>query len=89
MDLLLSVLNGLSEYKTLVQCCQANVPAAVTGLSQIHRTHMIAALIRQLDRPAVIICQDDLAVSRTAEELQSFLGCGPVATLPEIGRAHV
>ena len=82
MDLLLSVLNGLSEYKTLVQCCQANVPAAVTGLSQIHRTHMIAALIRQLDRPAVIICQDDLAVSRTAEELQSFLGCGPVATLP-------
>ena len=81
MDLLLEVLNGLPEYQSLVDCCRRNQTVAVTGAAQINRSHLIAALARQLDRPVVIVCQDDMAAARTAAELQAFLG-GPVATLP-------
>ena len=81
MDLLLEVLNGLPEYQSLVDCCRRNQTVAVTGAAQINRSHLIAALARQLDRPVVIVCQDDMAAARTAAELQAFLG-GPVETLP-------
>ena len=82
MDLLLSVLKGLPEYQSVLDCCKKGAPVALTGLAQINRTHLIAALIRELDCPVAVICQDDMAVSRTAEELQAFLDCGPIAQLP-------
>ena len=64
MELLLSFLKTLPEYNIVLDALRARECAAVTGIGQINRNHMIAALHGDTDRPLVIICQDDLAAKR-------------------------
>ena len=73
MELLLSFLKTLPEYNIVLDALRASECAAVTGIGQINRNHMIAALHGDTDRPLVIICQDDLAAKRLQEELKAFL----------------
>ena len=51
MDHILSVLRGLNEYQTLLQMTQKGKTAGVSGLSQLCRTHVLAALIRTVAAP--------------------------------------
>ena len=74
MEKLLSVLRSIPEFHTLVESLRRSESAAVTGIGQINRSHMIAALHREVSRPLVIICQDDIAAKRMQEELKCFLG---------------
>ena len=74
MEKLLAVLQSIPEYKTLLQAVQQGECAAVTGIGQINRSHIIASLHLDTTNPLVIICQDDLAAKRLQEELKSFLG---------------
>ncbi len=74
MEQLISLLNTMPEYKTLVQTLQQGDSAAVTGIGQVNRSHMIAGLRKELHRPIAIVCQDDMAARRLQEELRSFLG---------------
>ncbi len=74
MEKLLSFLKTIPEYATLVETLKKNAPAAVTGIGQINRSHLISALTQDLNRPLVLICQDDMAAKRLQEELKSFLG---------------
>ena len=74
MDKLLTMLKTIPEYKLLCQSIATGTSAAVTGIGQINRSHLIAALRRETDRPMVVICQDDMAAKRMQEELKSFLG---------------
>ena len=74
MDQLLSVLKTMPEYNALLDSIHDNRPAAVTGIGQINRSHMIAALRKDTSAPMVIICQDDLAARRLQEDLKAFLG---------------
>ena len=74
MDTLLPLLNTLPEYPALVEGLSQNKSAAVTGIGQICRSHMIAALRQQLSAPIVVLCQDDMAARRLQEELKAFLG---------------
>ena len=73
MDKLLTFLNTIDEFKILLNCIKENQSAAVTGIGQINRSHMIAGLYKQIGRPMVLICQDDIAAKRLQEELKSFL----------------
>ncbi len=73
MEKLLSFLNTVPEYRLLKSCLSGNEAAAVTGIGQINRSHMIAGLAADSNRPIVIICQDDMAARRLQEELQAFL----------------
>ncbi|MBQ9167888.1 MAG: transcription-repair coupling factor [Oscillospiraceae bacterium] len=73
MDKLLHVLNTIPEYTAMLQALEQRESAAVTGLGQINRSHFIAGLHRNTDRPLVIICQDDIAAKRMQEELKAFL----------------
>ena len=73
MNELLSVLVSIPEFRQLLTALSRNESAAVTGIGQINRSHMIAGL-QQLNRPLVIICQDDLAAKRLQEELKAFTG---------------
>ncbi|MDD6024472.1 MAG: transcription-repair coupling factor [Oscillospiraceae bacterium] len=77
MQLLQTILKAMPEYQTLLQRSEDKVPCAITGLSSIHRAHMIAALHQDTGRSILVICQDDLAASRMAEELSGFLGETP------------
>ena len=73
MNMLLSALEKLPEYPLLRSTLAGGSSAAVTGVAQINRTHLIAALSRDLDVPVVVLCQDDMAARRMQEELRAFL----------------
>ena len=74
MNELLSILNSIPEYSQLLSAITREESAAVTGIGQINRSHMIAGLCRKSPRPIVVICQDDMAAKRLQEDLKSFLG---------------
>ena len=73
MDLLLSALNGLPEFRKMLEACRGAQPVALTGTAQIVRSHIIAALFKELKQPVTVLCQDEMALQRTAQELQAFL----------------
>ena len=64
MNILLSMLKKLPEYEALLSALEARQTVAVSGVSQIIRSHFISALIAESERPALIVCQDDLAAQR-------------------------
>ena len=77
MDKLLTFLKNIPEYQLLLKSVARKEAAAVTGLGQINRSHLVAGLHREFDRPLVLICQDDMTARRTAQELAAFLGETP------------
>ena len=74
MEKLLSSLKTIPEYALLLKSLSQRESAAVTGIGQINRSHMIAGLYRDTGCPVVIVCQDDMAAKRLQEELKAFLG---------------
>ena len=74
MDKLLSILKSIPEYKTLLDTLDKGKSAAITGIGQINRSHMIAGLRQEIKNPLILICQDDMAAKRLQEELKCFLG---------------
>ena len=74
MEKLLSALKSIPEYPLLCKAISSGESAAVTGIGQINRSHFIAALHRDTNRPLVVVCQDDMAAKRLQEELKAFLG---------------
>ncbi|MBE6921221.1 MAG: transcription-repair coupling factor [Ruminococcaceae bacterium] len=73
MENLLSLLKSMPEYSTLVDCVSRGESASITGIGQMNRSHMIAALRADTAAPIVILCQDDMAAKRLQEELKAFL----------------
>ena len=71
---LLFLLKTIPEYASLLDALKARKAAAVTGIGQINRSHMIAGLHHDLGRPIAVLCQDDMAARRIQEELKCFLG---------------
>ena len=79
MEQLISALKSIPEYKLLLDCIGQNQSAAITGIGQINRSHLIAGLASDTNRPLVLLCQDDMAAKRLQEELKSF--CGSTAPI--------
>ena len=74
MEQLLSLLKTIPEYTAMLDALASGKSAAVTGIGQINRSHLISGLYRSCKAPVVILCQDDLAARRMQEELKGFLG---------------
>ena len=74
MEQLLTLLKTIPEYSTMLSALRSGESAAVTGIGQINRSHMIAGLHREAKRPMVLLCQDEMAARRLQEELKCFLG---------------
>ena len=74
MEKLLTFLKQIPEYKLLLKSVEKREAAAVTGLGQINRSHLVAGLRHEFDRPLVVICQDDMTAKRIQQELSAFLG---------------
>ena len=74
MEKLLSALRSIPEYIALTEAVCQHDPVAVTGVSQINRSHMIAGLRRHTKQPIIVLCQDDMSARRLQEELRCFLG---------------
>ena len=77
MEQLITLLKSIGEYRSLLESVENNRSAAVTGIGQINRSHLIAGLRKDVQRPLVLICQDEMAARRLQEELKCFLGEQP------------
>ena len=77
MEHLLKTLKSIPEYSQLLSALSRSESAAVTGIGQINRSHVIAGLYHEIQQPLVIICQDDMAAKRLQEELKAFLSETP------------
>ena len=77
MEKLLTFLKNIPEYTQLLDSVKRSKAAAVTGVGQINRSHLIAGLYSHTDRPVVVICQDDMTAKRMGQELAAFLGFTP------------
>ncbi|MBQ7817935.1 MAG: transcription-repair coupling factor [Oscillospiraceae bacterium] len=73
MKTLLSALHSIPEYQSLLTSISNQQAAAVTGIGQINRSHIIAGLCRDTAAPMVILCQDDMAARKLQEELKALL----------------
>ncbi len=73
MKKILEVLKTMPEYNTAFDALSNGKNAAITGVGQINRSHIIAGLYTDTKNPLVVICQDDLAAKRLNEELKGFL----------------
>ena len=74
MEKLLDILKSMPEYTAALDALQQGNTAAITGIGQLNRSHMIAGLYAHTDSPLVVICQDDMAAHRLCQELKAFLG---------------
>ena len=74
MEQLLTMLGSIPEYAAMHKALLKGESVAVTGIGQINRTHMLAGLLKDIHKPFVILCQDEMAARRLREELKSFLG---------------
>ena len=74
MEQLLSLLKTIPEYNGILAAIADGMPAAVTSIGQINRSHILAGLYHDTGRPMVLLCQDDMAARRLQEELKCFLG---------------
>ena len=78
----MQALDKSPEFHQLQDSISRGSVAAISGLSQITRSHFLAALHASCARPSVMITQDEMAASRLQEELESFLGV-QIPILPE------
>ena len=75
MELLLKKLLEIPEAASLAQAVeQGGCPAAVTGLSSVHKAQIAAALAHAGDRPLVVVCADETEAGRLAGDLETLLG---------------
>ncbi len=74
MEQIINILGSLPEYRTALQGLAASSAVALTGVSQINRSHILSGLYAHTDRPIVVVCQDDMAAKRLQGELAAFTG---------------
>ena len=75
MELLLTALEGLSEFEQLLAAMDSGrCPAAVSGLAAVHRAHFAAAIHNKTGRPTVLVCADEGEADRLAVDLTALSG---------------
>ena len=62
MEKLLDILKTMPPYAALLRCAEARESAAVSGIGQISRSHIIAGLRHHQSAPMVVVVQDDMAI---------------------------
>ena len=75
MELLLKKLLEIPEAASLAEAVEkGGCPAAVTGLSSVHKAQIAAALAHGTGRPLVMVCADEAEAGRLAGDLETLLG---------------
>ena len=75
MQKLLSALYALPEFQQLAAALDSGAsPAAVSGLSLVHRAWFAAAIQAQSGRPVVVLCADDADCQRLSADLRALSG---------------
>lgn len=73
MKFLTSAISGLPEFKSLEAAVGSNaLPAAVTGLSGIHKANFIYSLCARLGRRAFVVAGDESEAQRICDDLAAM-----------------
>ncbi|HCC35247.1 MAG TPA: transcription-repair coupling factor [Ruminococcaceae bacterium] len=73
MNALISAWQGVPEYTALLQALKhGRLPAAVSGVSYIHKVHLTACLQQMTGRRMVILASDEGEAARMTEDLRSL-----------------
>ena len=75
MKLLTATLNRLPEFQQLLSALEGGrSPAALSGVSAIHRAHVAAGIGLIAQRPVVVVCSDEGEGEKLARDLGAFVG---------------
>ena len=75
MKPLLSALNDIPEYRSLLSAIDGGAcPAALSGLSAVHRAHFAAGIRQETGRPVVVVCADEGEAERMTRDLAALSG---------------
>lgn len=75
MKQFLTLMDGMVEYRQMKEALQqGRVPVSVSGVSASHKTHIIASLAAQLEKPALVIVPDESTAIRFTADLSVLLG---------------
>ena len=81
MKLLIRTLKEIPEFDQLLSAIDGGAcPAALSGLSAVHRAHFAAGVGLETGRPVVLVCADEGEADRMARDLTAFTE-GPVPVL--------
>ncbi len=73
MNILYKGLSGLATFNSLCADIRAGrIPATVTGLAHIHKTHFISTICKTLNRRAVLLVADEAEAARVCEDAAAF-----------------
>ncbi len=73
MKFLNNILSRLSEYQQLLQAIQNNrLPAMATGLSAIHKAHLIHTLCAETHQKALVIAGDETEAAKLCSDLNAM-----------------
>ena len=79
MKLLTGIVNEIPEFQKLLASIDCGAcPAAVSGLSPVHRSHFAAAIRQQTGRTVVLVCADEREGERFCSDLTAFTGEVPL-----------
>ena len=75
MKQLTEILKRIPEFESLLAAIDGGAcPAAVNGLSPVHRAHFAAGVRRETGRSAVVVCADEAEAGRMAKDLSALTG---------------
>ena len=73
MRFLDNVLNGVEEYRSLYRAVISNrLPAMATGLTNIHKAHVIHSICVQSGRKALVLASDEAEAQRFCDDLKAM-----------------
>lgn len=79
-----AIIHELPGYRDLRRALETRgTPYLAVGLSGIHKANLIAALIGETERPALVIAPNELTAARMVEDLNAFLGEDSATLYPQ------
>ncbi|NMB29900.1 MAG: hypothetical protein GX988_00445, partial [Clostridiales bacterium] len=83
MDLFQNTAEHLIEYNQLVKSInEGDTPFGLTGLSAIHKAHLISALYRSFDKPILVVTEDEASADRLCDDINCMLSDNVAALYP-------
>lgn len=76
MQFLAEILKKLPEYRSLSEAVSLSRHLVVTGLSGIHKAHIIYALALEKNKKAIIVAPDEQEGAKLVSDLNTFFGGG-------------
>ena len=77
------LLSGLPEFRRIKDAVQTHdTPVLATGLSGVHKAHMIVSITSQLEKSGLVLVHDEANAMRICEDINIMAGDGTAVLFP-------